>query len=577
MKNSTSVFSLMIAAGALFLAGCLKTESNPVSESSVAATPINGVWKPVSPEIADKLKLRGLNPDQAVERGDEIVYQGDIVFSRDKLLNPPAGARGDMAVAAQIRSKYLVGPDYQWRITVRVHQSAKEKRLQVLEAMNRWNAALMGQVLVEANSTEIPDITVYDALFGGAHLGTNVCAQASWPTERGSPGDHIFLNLLVFNGLPGMTDEAWITTIMHEMGHCLGLMHTDQPISLEGSTIPGTPAYSSTNTSPDQASIMTWIACEVEKPFSFYDKMSIRYIFPQYSLDPMTATNSTGLVATGVTGTNYFAGHFSPDRDYSTDLMVRTGAGELKYWEWSSTQWKFISKGTKRTGVNYSKYLSGDFNGDGLEDVLGVNSTNGAYLLAWNGASFAAPKQVGTLGSYTNLYAADFNCDGRTDLVGRASDNNLYWHRWTGTAFAAKVKITGSMAYSKYLVHDFTGDGCADVMGVDNAGQFYWYENNEFNGLWGRKKVNLKMPYANLMIGEVNSDGLDDVVGRLSDGTVIVQEWQGYGTFYPPLPLRTGFNFSNYFMGRLSNAYQDDVFVRKSNGDIIAYWWNYLR
>ena len=73
-------------------------------------------------------------------------------------------------------------------------------------------------------------------------------------------------------------------------------------------------------------------------------------------------------------------------------------------------------------------WLSGDFNGDGFEDVLRqkkesvVDAVNGVqFFLGTTGGGFQAPVNVANMpsmqGNVVNLIAGDFNGDGRTDLI----------------------------------------------------------------------------------------------------------------------------------------------------------------
>lgn len=57
-------------------------------------------------------------------------------------------------------------------------------------------------------------------------------ADAEWPTFSGKPGNRIKINTY-FDRDP----DSMMATIMHEMGHNLGIMHTDDS---KGNTVPGT-------------------------------------------------------------------------------------------------------------------------------------------------------------------------------------------------------------------------------------------------------------------------------------------------------------------------------------------------
>ncbi|MFF7328362.1 trypsin-like serine protease, partial [[Kitasatospora] papulosa] len=142
---------------------------------------------------------------------------------------------------------------------------------------------------------------------------------------------------------------------------------------------------------------------------------------------------------------------------------------------------------------------SGDFNGDGREDVAAfydngtdVDGTNRSSLFAFygDGSGFAAPKRVwASTGSFSGaaskLASGDFNGDGKDDLgvlynSGVAADgramSTLFTFSSTGSGFAAPKKTWGSSgsfdwSKSKPVAGDYNGDGKDDLAVFYNGGQ----------------------------------------------------------------------------------------------------------
>ncbi|MFC9627626.1 trypsin-like serine protease [Streptomyces sp. NPDC056930] len=211
--------------------------------------------------------------------------------------------------------------------------------------------------------------------------------------------------------------------------------------------------------------------------------------------------------------------------------------------------------------------VSGDFNGDGKEDVAAfynngtnVDGTNRASLFAFysNGTGFAAPKKVwASTGSFSGaaskLTSGDYNGDGKDDLAvfynsGQAADgkfvSTLFTFTSSGSGFNAPKKTwasTGSFNWSKSKLSsgDYNGDGKDDVSvfydsGNAADGRFVstlftftstgtafsnpttaWTSSGSFD--WSKSKP---------VSGDYNGDGKDDLAtfyngGQANDGKYV--------------------------------------------------------
>ena len=167
--------------------------------------------------------------------------------------------------------------------------------------------------------------------------------------------------------------------------------------------------------------------------------------------------------------------HYSGDFDGNgcSDIlgMWLTSADVHFYCEPVTT---FLDNSAWPTGVQaYTSYTVGDFNGDGKTDVmLTFDDVNGALYLS-NGVDFVPTSFAVPVGwNRYHIQAADFNGDGRDDLAlispggvgwkGSADDHQIYLS--TGDGFVQSgTSITNGSNYNNAAIADWTGDGAPDI------------------------------------------------------------------------------------------------------------------
>lgn len=155
--------------------------------------------------------------------------------------------------------------------------------------------------------------------------------------------------------------------------------------------------------------------------------------------------------------------------------------------------------------------LAGDFNGDGICDVVLYQPGTGAdWLLTGDGSGgFAAPKRLNVGGLYQPI-VGDFDGDHHSDIiwygVGRAPDY-IWFGTDTGFRFGPPITVNG--VYLP-IAGDFNGDGADDVLwyapGI--ATDYLWRGGPSFVADNDIAAVRLAVPVA----ADVNGDGRADVV-----------------------------------------------------------------
>lgn len=203
---------------------------------------------------------------------------------------------------------------------------------------------------------------------------------------------------------------------------------------------------------------------------------------------------------------------------------------------------------TRYCSVNWDRVEFVDFNGDGLTDVMNLDS-NGYYLLESDGYGTMSQTKSSTWPDKNHhLYFGDFNGDGKTDmlLTGWNNDPNKDgWSNWniqfsTGTGFV-RVDIPKKFISKEKTIFivDINGDGKDDFYAVDKTisddkmAQACAYLNDgtgcNFQQVKGASTYGLDK--WNYYIGDFNGDGKADFVCTSNWDK---SNWNGYQLFLMP-------------------------------------------
>ncbi|MCT2587864.1 N-acetylmuramoyl-L-alanine amidase [Actinophytocola gossypii] len=183
-------------------------------------------------------------------------------------------------------------------------------------------------------------------------------------------------------------------------------------------------------------------------------------------------------------------------------------------------------------GVKWHDYFSlngevpsvGDVNGDGLDDIVTFtrNAAADVYVALSNGTSFGPGVKwhdfFGIAGEYPGV--ADVNGDGRDDIVvfTRGTLADVYVALSTGTGFGGSAKWHDWFAVGgeQPRVGDFNGDGMADIATfTTNAAADVYVAMSNGSGFTGtEQKWNDFFGLAGEFpyTGDFDGDGLDDIV-----------------------------------------------------------------
>lgn len=176
--------------------------------------------------------------------------------------------------------------------------------------------------------------------------------------------------------------------------------------------------------------------------------------------------------------------------------------------------------GTWSMATPWTSIVTGDFNGDGKTDIAGRNGS-GAWLVARSTGSSFATSRFGAWAKdadWTNIMAADFDGDGKTDIAGRFATTGSWWvSRSNGTAFTNVLfgTWTRGMTWADVSTGDFDGDGKADIIGRNSSGG--WWVSRSTGSSFATTRFGgwtTAITWTDVRAADFNGDGKTDVIGR---------------------------------------------------------------
>lgn len=227
--------------------------------------------------------------------------------------------------------------------------------------------------------------------------------------------------------------------------------------------------------------------------------------------------------------------------DWRTDLLARSTAGHLFLYPQTTAS---TLGGRRRLGGNWRAYdqvlLPGDLSGDGIPDVLGATRTGQLHLYPGTGTGgiAATPRVIGRYGWEVFdllLTPGDFDGDGIPDVLARTRTGQLWLYRGNGSGGLGSRYLISSgwlMFDAVTSPGDLTGDGVPDVLGRTASGQLWLYPGNGTGSFAARTMIGrYGWQIFDLLRGvpDLTGDGTADLVARTSSGDLWVYPGNGAG------------------------------------------------
>jgi ELWxxDGT repeat protein len=234
--------------------------------------------------------------------------------------------------------------------------------------------------------------------------------------------------------------------------------------------------------------------------------------------------------------------------DNLSDILWRSASGGLA--DWSMNSGVIASSGLVKAGgavvnpdATWSVAGFGDFNGDGVADVLWRNTSG--ELTAWlmNGSTIAASADLTSNGvavrpdaTWSVVGTGDFNGDGKADILWRNSTSGEVTE-WLmngatvvsgGDVTSNGVAVAPDATWSVAGIGDFNADGQKDILWRKTDGTLAAWDMNgaaiASSGVLTSGGVAVKpdATWSIAGIGDFNGDQSADILWRNSNGTLAI-------------------------------------------------------
>jgi hypothetical protein len=215
------------------------------------------------------------------------------------------------------------------------------------------------------------------------------------------------------------------------------------------------------------------------------------------------------------------------DGDGMSDILWRNSSTGQNYVYFMDGTTIKASEGFLRTVADRDWYVAGvgDFNGDGKADILWRNTVTGEnYLYPMNGLAILGTE--GYLRTVSDLTwkivgVGDFDGDGKADVLWRSSTTGeIYLYPMDGTTIKASegyVRTVANLAWKIVGTGDYNGDGKSDILWRNSStweNYLFPMDGKMILGTEGYLRTVADQSWQVMGTGDYDGDGKSDVLWR---------------------------------------------------------------
>jgi hypothetical protein len=164
--------------------------------------------------------------------------------------------------------------------------------------------------------------------------------------------------------------------------------------------------------------------------------------------------------------------------------------------------------------------VNGDFNGNGVSDLLFQHTDGRQAIWLMNGAAPTSTAEIiGPASGWSVAQVADFDGNGRSDLVWQHTDGRVAIYLMNGTTPAATQQILNAGGgWTVTHAPDLNGDGKADLVVQNTNGTVAVWTMNGTTMTAGASIIGAGTGWSVIKTGDFDGDGNDDLVWKHTDG-----------------------------------------------------------
>ena len=238
----------------------------------------------------------------------------------------------------------------------------------------------------------------------------------------------------------------------------------------------------------------------------------------------------------------------------------------------------FLTPISTGAGVTANGTATGDFNGDGITDIVSVGNISGRGVISvslGNGDGTFQAAKISNSGNTNPLQVrvADLDGDGKLDVIclGSYYVDSLTVSKGNGDGtFGVPTAYSYSIPPTEIEIADMNGDGRPDLIMGNHFFNTTSVQLNDGTGHFGAKidSPGIINP-TNVASADFNGDGKADLVSTSSASYgVTVQFGNGDGTLQPPKTFATGGSPIDETIGDFNGDGKADIAVVQSNYSI---------
>lgn len=234
----------------------------------IVDNPINNV-ESVLEQAKNRILLMGLDTTDMIEIDGYYVVENDILINKDSLFNIPKTRQYSATNTVATGQVITIGVDNSALLTAWAS---------ALSSVASNYTSYTGMVFKFSGYDPDADIVISKANL----FYSNVCAEGEFPvSSNAKPGKHVRINSVFYKNIDTyLSTNEKIFLMMHEIGHNLGLRHTNCAVNGEGASdvgmvkIPGTPDTDSDSYMNSATCGNSWTGMPK------YDAVALKYLFP---------------------------------------------------------------------------------------------------------------------------------------------------------------------------------------------------------------------------------------------------------------------------------------------------------